>query len=484
MSSSLIRKAMVSSFCLMAGFPIARDAAASGFALREQSAEGMGEAFAGGAANASDASTAFYNPAGLGRLTSNQVSSTVTWISPVAKFTGANSSPLGGSVSGTPAENAIKAAAIGSVYGVWNASPDWKLALAVNAPYGLRSDYKPDWMGRYQALASELTDIDVSMVGSYRLSDKFTIGGGPRISTISARLSNAINFRAIGLGAAQQLAAGAQQAGQAAAAAAAAGQTATAGALQSQAATLAGQAAGMQTLANSWGDGLGKIEGDDVTAGFTFGGLYEFDQHTRVGLTYRSRMLHTLSGNVNYQTPATLGLAGPTLSNLFTNQGVTAKITLPESLNFGLHHDLTDNWSVMSGVEWTHWSLFKVLSVVGNNGQGISSTNEQWRDTWSVSLGSNYRIDDKWQVRGGVAYDEAPVKDAFRTPRVPDSDRIWVSFGGSYALTPATDLTFAYGHIFGSSAPVSFTNNAASGTLSGSYDNNVDLFSFSVSLKF
>ncbi|HIJ62716.1 MAG TPA: transporter [Rhodospirillaceae bacterium] len=484
MSVSTLRKTMVSWIGLMAVCSVATEANAAGFALREQSAEGLGSAFAGGAANAGDASTAFYNPAGLSRLTSNQVSSSVTWISPVAKFTGTNSSPLGGNVTGSQAENGIKAAAIGAVYGVWNASPDWKMALAVNAPFGLRSDYKPDWIGRYQALASELTDIDVSVLASYRFNEHFSIGGGPRVAYIKARLSNAINFQAIGLGTAQQLAAGARQAGAGAAAAAAAGQLSTASALQAQATSLATQAAGLQTLASGWGDGLGKIEGDDVTAGYTFGGLYEIDKQTRLGLSYRSRMSNTLSGTASYQTPATLGLAGPTLSGLFAGQGATAKITMPDSFNLGFHRDISDQWAVMASLEWTHWSLFKTLSVVGANGQAISSTNENWQDTWAASLGTNYRIDEKWQVRGGVAYDQSPVRDAFRTPRVPDSDRTWVTFGGTYAVTPAADVTFGYGHIFGASAPVTSTNNSASGTLTGSYDNSVDIFSVSASLRF
>ena len=48
-------------------------AAAAGFALIEQSASGMGNAFAGAAATAEDASTIFYNPAGMSKLGSTQI---------------------------------------------------------------------------------------------------------------------------------------------------------------------------------------------------------------------------------------------------------------------------------------------------------------------------------------------------------------------------------------------------------------------------
>ncbi len=47
--------------------------AASGFALIEQSASGLGNAYAGGAAVAEDASTIFFNPAGMSRLSGKQI---------------------------------------------------------------------------------------------------------------------------------------------------------------------------------------------------------------------------------------------------------------------------------------------------------------------------------------------------------------------------------------------------------------------------
>lgn len=49
----------------------AGSALASGFALKEQGISGLGNAYAGAAAIAEDASTIFYNPAGMARLRGN-----------------------------------------------------------------------------------------------------------------------------------------------------------------------------------------------------------------------------------------------------------------------------------------------------------------------------------------------------------------------------------------------------------------------------
>ena len=47
---------------------VSAQTSAAGFAIIENSASGMGNAFAGGAAGAEDASTIWFNPAGMSRL--------------------------------------------------------------------------------------------------------------------------------------------------------------------------------------------------------------------------------------------------------------------------------------------------------------------------------------------------------------------------------------------------------------------------------
>ncbi|MDR3436133.1 outer membrane protein transport protein [Telmatospirillum sp.] len=495
MSLSTRNATLVSCLGLAVVCGLAGQARAAGFALREQSAEGLGDAFAGQTAKAYNASTVFYNPAGMTNLTGSEVAGTTTWIAPESTFKGSNSNVIGGNVAGRDNVNAIKAAAIGSVFGVWDASPDWKFGVAVATPFGMRSDYKVNWVGRYQALASDVTDVDFSVVGAYRINDHLSIGGGPRFDYLKARLSQAINFNAVGLQAAQQYATGARQAAaaatqlQAAATqAAAAGQAATAAAYAAQATSYAAQA---QTLASdaqttaSWGDGLGKVEGDDYGVGYNLGVLYEFNKNTRVGLDYRSRSAHTLSGTVNNQTPASLSLAGAATAGLFINQNATAKITLPDSLNLGFYHDINSRWAILSDIQWTHWGLFKQLNVIGANGQAISSTNENWQDTWFASLGAHYKIDSQWMVHGGVAYDLSPIKnDQYRTARIPDSNRYWLSAGASYVISPATELHLGYTHIFADKANIKETANSLAGVLNGSYSNSVDIVSSSFVLRF
>lgn len=68
---------------------------AQGFYVDEQSALRLGDAFSGGAAQADDASTAFYNPAGLTRLKEKQLTINLSAVSLKSEFKG-ESTTLGG----------------------------------------------------------------------------------------------------------------------------------------------------------------------------------------------------------------------------------------------------------------------------------------------------------------------------------------------------------------------------------------------------
>jgi len=84
-------------------------------------------------------------------------------------------------------------------------------------------------------------------------------------------------------------------------------------------------------------------------------------------------------------------------------------------------------------------------------------------------------MSDKLSLRGGVAYDEAPVSDIARTPRIPDGARTWVALGGQYRLSKQGVLDFGYAHLFVNAPGLQSTDNGT--TLNGEYDSQVDILS-------
>ena len=52
-------------------------------------------------------------------------------------------------------------------------------------------------------------------------------------------------------------------------------------------------------------------------------------------------------------------------------------------------------------------------------------------------------------IRAGIARDESPVPNVvLRTPRVPDSDRTWLTLGASYAYSKSYSVDIGYAHLF------------------------------------
>lgn len=398
---------------------------ASGFGLREGSADWLGNAFAGETAKAYDASTAYANPAGMALLDHSEFEADASYIAPSATFSGSNNNAVsGGSVSGVNGGNAIQPAASGATFGVWALNPDWRLGFGVTAPYGERASYPGDFVGRYQSLDSSITDINVALAASYKVNNHLSIGGGPTIDYFSARLTQANN-------------------------------------------------AG--TLSLLAGDSTTDLSGDDVGVGYNLGILYKFNDNTRVGLDYRSRVQHEIDGSEHTTVPAAYASLSPATAAFLAaqNGSVKTSITLPDSVSLGLYHQINDQWAVMSDISWTHWALFNSLNVTPTSGNALQSSesiNENWRNTWFVGVGVNYQATEKWKLQFGVSYDQSPVTDSNRTTRVPDADHYNVGIGTSYAVTPQATVQVAYLHVFTPGGNINNSASTTAGTLTGSYD--------------
>ena len=134
----------------------------------------------------------------------------------------------------------------------------------------------------------------------------------------------------------------------------------------------------------------------------------------------------------------------------------------------------------MADLQWTGWSSIKDLTFVRTDGTGtLSSTPENFDDSWRFAVGANYRHDDRWMFRGGIAFDQSPVNSTDRTPRLPDADRWWFSFGAQYKWNPNLKFDAGFTYITAKDASISQTAGSAAtfGLLQGSYDASVTIFS-------
>lgn len=216
------------------------------------------------------------------------------------------------------------------------------------------------------------------------------------------------------------------------------------------------------------------MEGDAFDIGYQLGAMYEFNDDTRVGVAYRSQIKHKLKGDLSASMP---------LPNL--NQDINARLTTPEMLSMGIYHQLNEKWAVMAEYQRVFWSSFETLDIYGEDVPFLSSTKEKWRDTNFFAVGASYQIDNQWKWRLGLAYDQSAVRVQHRTPRIPDSDRIWYSTGLNYQYNDKLTFDIAYTYISAHKAHIDTALTGNSGShVSAEYSNSVQLFGLSLNYKF
>lgn len=163
-------------------------ASAAAFQLLEQNASGLGVAYAGSAAVAENASTVFYNPAGLAQLSGIQLSVGMTGVGPSYRFQNQGS---GGTLLGSgEGGNAGGWHAIPNLYVAGRAGSDVSLGLGISSPFGLATEYDAGWLGRTQAIKSEIRTINVNPSLAYRINDRLSLGIGLNYQTLNAEMTS------------------------------------------------------------------------------------------------------------------------------------------------------------------------------------------------------------------------------------------------------------------------------------------------------
>ena len=420
---------------------------ASGFALIEQSASQMGNAYAGGSAVANDASTIFFNPAGMTRLHTQAVAG-VHLVMTSAKFDGTATDPAGFPVSGG---NGGDAGANGVVPNLYFSTPlgDGLFAgIGINVPFGLSTEYNDGWKGRYQAIESEVRTVNINPSMAYKVNNQFSLGVGISLQFIDAKLTQNLDQGSLCVP--------------------------TQAALQARGVPGADPAL-CAGLVPQGSDGFGKVEGDNWAGGYNLGVLYEPTSSTRVGLSYRSKVKQQLTGEGRFKNIL------PQFSDfgIFTRTDITAGVDLPQSASLSVYHDLSNRWSVMADATWTGWDNFDELRIEYDSFQPDTVIDENWDDVWRYSVGVDFRYNSAWTFRAGAAFDEEAIPNANRTARIPGEDRIWASVGFGYQMTPTIGIDVGYSHLF-MDDPELNENTPTTGTLTGDYDAKVDIVSAQV----
>jgi long-chain fatty acid transport protein len=318
---------------------------------------------------------------------------------------------------------------------------DLKAGVGISAPFGLKTEYASDWMGRFQAIKSDVSTFNVNPSLSYKISDTISVGGGLDYQQLNAELTKAVNYVAVAFAAG------------------------------------GGAAAAAVPAANA--EGTVAVKGKDTAWGYNFGAMFQLAPETRLGVSYRSSIKYKVTGTVAFTNVPTA-----VLGNLDGN--VNLDLEVPDSESVALQHKLNQQWTLLADVTRTGWSKIKQLQIVRDTGQTLDNTPENFKNTWRVGVGAVHRYNDAWTIKMGFAYDQTPVNDNDRTARLPDNNRLWLSVGGQYKLSKDGTLDFGLAHLFIKDAPINQNagNATAFGQLVGTYKGSVDILGAQFAYRF
>ncbi|HHQ4569800.1 TPA: OmpP1/FadL family transporter [Aeromonas veronii] len=270
---------------------IAGQTHAAGFQLAEQSATGLGRAFAGEAAIADNASVLSRNAAAMTRFDQMALSGGVIYVSPDVNIEGNTRLPTkAGIVTSDASAHDIAAAAwVPNAYLIIPLSEQWRLGFSATSYYGLGVKMPDNYSAGHFGNVSDIKTMDLGTSLAYRINEMWSIGAG--ISAIQGE----------------------------------------------------GEVGGVFNV------GPHKIvkhlEGDGWALGWNAGMLLTPSQNTRVGLSYRHDTTLTLEGNAQgangltpYEDTGRLDLPLPATAELALFHQLTDKLALHGSLNW-------TNWS-------------------------------------------------------------------------------------------------------------------------------------------
>lgn len=413
---------------------LAGNVSAAGFLLNETSVSGLGRAFAGEGATADDAAVLARNPAAMALFDKTSLSLVGTYIDPGVDMQGVTNPLNPTDPSSLNIDGAAPEAFIPAAYLIHPLNDKVAVGVAAYSNFGLGTDFGEAYDAGSIGGKTEILTMNLNASVSYRLNAHWSVGAG-----FNAVYGDAELIRNLG---------------------------ALATPLNSQ------LPPGLNTLEPS--SDLANMSGDGWGYGFNVGVLYELNDNHRLALTYKSQTTVELEGKYSNALPQGLQLDEYTKGTAGDSVSGTLDVELPDLIEFSGYHKLNDQLVLHTTVMWSGWSAFEEIRAVASedvtfsggicgldprgcsisSGDTILLKEENFEDAWRFGLGATYLVSPEVTLRAGIAYDETPVPETHRSISIPDSDRIWYSFGANYRLSDSADIDLAFSFIDGEEVTV------------------------------
>lgn len=354
------------------------DAKAASYQLNDYSVTNLGRSYAGQGIMGDDYSAIAYNPAGMTLMKRSGVQQVVNLINVKSDVEG-----LDGYAGQKGKMDFWQPMPAG--FAQYNINDKWFVGGGIYAPFGLKTEYKSDWFGNEAAILSKLAIVDFNVSAAYKINQHWSVGASAIARYIYGRMTQKLPVFKYP--------------------------------------PITGVPVG--------GGGDINFNVDTWSKTAAFGLMYEVDENTRFGLSYRLRSAQRAKGTFKMSGISESAYLPDYLKNGATE--VRANPDLPETVTFSAYHRYK-KLGFSGTARWTHWSSsFPDFTVYSESLGGAKTSYYKYKNSWTLAAGLDYYYCKNLTFRLGGAWDQSPNNGADRrTIRIPDSDRWWMSVGASY----------------------------------------------------
>lgn len=347
-------------------------------------------------------------------------------ILPRDSFEGLSGTPYGSNtpLTGTPAvpKQFLDTSVGAANFYTRQLTPDIFFGISFTVPWATKSDYPRTAISRYVATSTSLRTYNLNPILAYKVTKDLSIGGGPNLQFYTADFATMVD-------------------------------------------STGGKAADPATDVQS------RIKAKSFSVGFTVGAEYQATQATRVGVSYRSAIVHKFDGEsrLTSDNASALQTVMEGLNLTGSDGAAKFKINTPSIANIGVAHQMTDKLELYGSAMLIGWSRFKDTTVQFSNNFPTVVVDNNWNNSWYLAVGAGYQVTSAVKVRTGIAYDWTPTVTGVRNPRAPNADRVYAGAGFTYQTASTWKLDFSYAHCFFEDAKIALAggNNIPRGTLNG-----------------
>ena len=185
---------------------------------------------------------------------------------------------------------------------------------------------------------------------------------------------------------------------------------------------------------------MSHLKVDGHAWGWNIGMMWTPVETVRIGVSYRSKVEHTVYGTLKTQSKIMGGFP--------TSMDASVTMDAPAWAMLSAAWEVNDWLNLYGTFRWADWSSFQRLTI--DTPTMSFPSEKKWKDTYLMTLGYDAKMSDFWTLRGGVGYETSTISDpTLRTGTIPDADRYWLAIGSSFHWTKDFQTDVAFAHLRG-----------------------------------